>query len=164
MPRYTVELDGRRVVLEGDRPPIEQEVRRLLGSRSSLSPVDQTEARITSRTSLLPQVARDVTAVPRGILSVLAPLQEGQTRMDRVSQAMKDIGRSGLQRGLHQLGLAQEMGESLSAAPAVSIQAKRPVARDLLSVLKGQRVVERGDIARNVGVPEPLSAMFGLAT
>lgn len=166
MSRYTVELDGKRITLEGDRPPTEQEVRSLLGQQrpTAISPVERTESRIAGRTSLLPQVGRDLTAAPRSLLGLTAPPPAGQNRLQQLSGALKEISRAQLQGPFHRLGAAQELVEGVTASPIVSAQARRPIGRDLLSVLTGKRVVERGDIARNVGAPEPVAAMFGMVT
>ena len=113
------------------------------------TPVERTESRIASRRSAMPSFSEEV----------LKP----ETILDIMGRNVRDPLRGG-RLALKGLGAGLELLESVTASPFVSMQAKRPVGQDLMKVLSGERVVERGDIARNVGAPEPLAAMFGLAT
>lgn len=134
---------GRRVT------PIDEVIRRE-------SPVGRTEARIAQRESLLPTAQRTQAGF---LTSLLSPRRNVQRFINPLGAAQEVA-----QVGGAQLGAGQELLESLTASPFVSAKAQRPIGRDLLSVLKGERVVERGDILRQHGAPEPVAALFGLAT
>lgn len=73
---------------------------------------------------------------------------------------------SRLELGMKGLGAAQEQFESVIASPILDLIRKRPrdIPGNVLKGITGERPVERGDIAREFGAPEPVAALFGLAT
>ena len=79
----------------------------------------------------------------------------------------KATGREAIKSGLGLLGGAFQRAEAATAAPLLALrkgEGVREAGREFLRGAKGERLVERGDILRSFGVPEPIAATVGFIT
>lgn len=125
------------------------------------------ESRIAERESLIP-LSAGVTAgkfipftSPRRLAT--ASVESLATPIINPIEALRRGHQSVQSEALRQLA-GQEAVESVTAAPILAMMQGKPVLSETARALKGERVVERGDIFRQAGVPEPLAAMAGVVT
>lgn len=171
MPTYRVTdpETNQTLRLTGDSPPTEQELEDIFASyqpeapaaTTALTPAQRTEELIASRESLIP-AARASTS--QTALKFLRP-----DPRQAVREFLNPVERfAGLHRGVQNIALqtaaGQEGFESAQSTPMLALQRGRPqdILPDLVKVLKGERVTERGDVLRAAGAPEPVAATVGV--
>lgn len=135
---YTIELDGKRYDIQGDREPSEAEARQAVGEFSSDKSTDK------------PTINDQISKRP----SAIADLTKNPTSMEHPLGAL-----------LRTIGGASELYQGIPASIALDLQAGKPqdILGNLGKVVTGQRPAQYGDVFKGAGVPEPLAAAGGLA-
>lgn len=158
---YTIEIDGKQYDIEGNRPPTEQEAREAIGNMSG-DAKSSNDINIPQEQSQYSKVDKKISQRQSGINTLR---QEVMQPWQPLEHPIKTLLRP-LVTGLKTVAIPLESAESAIANPAIEMQKGNFNISDLLkSASQGitqEKPGQLGDIARNVNVPEPISASLGL--